>query len=156
MVMDILVSKEHPSILEKQARKMYQTKNNQELRFNFDFRVKGCLSIVCDILNCGLPRVMIRGLEELNEFLLYTLPESYKDSLQMLMYALYAIIKVFPDDSEIQDITMQAVYALVMNPSCHKIIEADQLYLYQLLIMKEQVSNYDHQGAGKFSRLFTS
>ena len=45
----------------------------------FDFRKNNFLQIICDILNCGDLKVMMAGLQELNEYFLYSRPESFDE-----------------------------------------------------------------------------
>jgi hypothetical protein len=58
---------------------------------------------------------MQRGIDELNEFLLYTRPEEYKQHNETLLTGLFAVVKLFHDFPEITMLVTQAVLSVVAS-----------------------------------------
>jgi hypothetical protein len=61
---------------------------------------------VCSLINSGLPAVLVRGIEELNEFLLYSRPEEYENRVNELLKCLFAILSVYNTYPEIMMVSM--------------------------------------------------
>jgi hypothetical protein len=58
---------------------------------------------------------MQRGIDELNEFLLYTRPEEYSKYSEVLLNCLFSVVKLFSDQIEIVMLTTQAILEIVTS-----------------------------------------